>query len=194
MLKIHLKRCLFCLLTVLPIRNFACTSSQDVWLDLTVAIRQGQLVEFNCLYPQLNKQNFDPADHYENTPLHLAAKYNQVAMIKFLLAQGVNVNSKNALDQAALLLAIQANASDAAAYLIFHGADIEAADYAGRTMLFWAIDAHNAAITRLLLEKGANSRQVYNQTEVKYSALEYAHKKGFEDLVQELTQTTTGTK
>lgn len=149
-------RALLAALVLAPGLAAGCPSSADPWLDLAVAIRTGDDAAFDCNLGQVDVNGHDPSDLWENTPLHVAAKFDQAAFARRLVRDGADVDRPNAADATPLRVAIKSDASDTAAVLVFSGADIEAPDAQGRTMLFWAIAAGNVPLTRLLLERGAD--------------------------------------
>jgi ankyrin repeat protein len=62
------------------------------------------------------------------TPLHLAARYNQVDMINFLLAKGAHIDAKKGYDITPLYWAVSSCYPEATEALIKAGADLEARD------------------------------------------------------------------
>ncbi len=143
-------------LVLVPGLAAGCPSSEDPWLDLAVAIRAGDDTGFDCALGQVDPNGHDPTDLWENTPLHLASRFDQAAFARRLVQRGADVDRPNAADATPLRVAIKNDASDTAALLVFNGADIEVPDAQGRTMLFWAVSAGNVPLTRLLLERGAD--------------------------------------
>ena len=143
-------------LVTLPCLAAACPSSADPWLDLTVAIRVGDDAGFDCAVGQVEPDAYDPADLWENTALHVAARFDQAAYARRLLDRGADIDRPNAAGATALRVALRHEASDTAALLVASGADIEVPDAQGRTMLFWAVAASNLPLTRMLLEHGAD--------------------------------------
>jgi hypothetical protein len=138
----------------------ACEVLADPWLTLSVSIREGDEAGFDCALPQVHIDGHDPTDIWGNTPLHMAAKYDQAALATRLLEAGADINRANAANATPLRMAIDRSADDTAATLILLGANLEFADAQGRTALFWAVTRNNLPITRLLLREGADPHQV----------------------------------
>ncbi|KAK6839100.1 hypothetical protein PG987_004966 [Apiospora arundinis] len=81
-------------------------------------------------------------------PLCQAATYGSVAQLKFLLAEGANINGRDEEGQTALIRAIAANQLGTLEYLLQSGADHAVCDSgtlgsSGKPPLFHAIDAEN---------------------------------------------------
>ncbi|KAF0811531.1 hypothetical protein IGB42_03988 [Andreprevotia sp. IGB-42] len=161
-----------------PVAHADCTNDPDPWLTLSVAARTGEQSQLACLLKRLGVNNHDPKDLWENTPLHLAARYDQATMVEALLAAGARIDQPNAASQRPLKVAISAKASDSAAALILAGADIEAADDEGRTPLFWAVAEDDVSIANLLLQKGANAERVFTSGEKPSTIRQYAQRRG----------------
>lgn len=99
----------------------------------------------------------------DNTLL-LAAEHNRnPEIIRFLLRQGLDVNSRSSmLGDSALMLACRANANPAVAEtLVRHGADVDMRNGVGcSAFLFAARRADGLGLLRLLAERGADVRAV----------------------------------
>lgn len=76
-------------------------------------------------------QNIDGRDAGGNSPLHYAARYNNVTMINWLLENGANVHVQNNHGQNALHYAYQAYALDAVEALRDNGASTKVRDVHG---------------------------------------------------------------
>ena len=105
------------------------------------------------------------------TPLHYAARANDLESVKVLLAAGANVNETSGYGWSPLLIATQNRYYKLAAYLIERGADVNLANKGSWTPLYLATDNRNIEsgdypvrkgdmdhldYIKLLLEKGAN--------------------------------------
>ena len=92
------------------------------------------------------------------TPLHAAASFNQIPIVKLLLEKGVDVNVPGAYDDCTSLhLCAWNDQSDTAKFLIASGADIErkSGQLHKNTPLGWAIVAGATKVVKLLLDSGA---------------------------------------
>lgn len=86
-----------------------------------------------------------------------AAKKGDVAELKKLLEQGVNVDSKNKYGVTALAFACSKGQLDAVQLLIERGANVNAEDtFYHATPISWAIENGHNDIVKFLLQKGAN--------------------------------------
>jgi ankyrin repeat protein len=77
------------------------------------------------------------------TPLLYAARDGQTESAKLLLANGADLEIREANGMTPLLMALLNNQLDVAYLLVDHGADINAEDFYGRSPLFAAVDYRN---------------------------------------------------
>jgi ankyrin repeat protein len=85
-----------------------------------------------------------------------AAQSNDIPGIKFLLNNGVSVNSRNAQGQTPLIVAVQNGQLRAAKLLLEEDADINLQDKAGNTALIDAVNSGNTALVKTLIDRGAD--------------------------------------
>lgn len=91
------------------------------------------------------------------TPLHLAAKFNQPAMVALLLANGADVNALSQSRETPLSLALLSYYhKEVVEQLITHGADVNATVYGGANPLMVAVGRNLVYDVQLLLANGAN--------------------------------------
>ncbi len=91
------------------------------------------------------------------TPLLIASKNGQTAMIETLLTAGADAKSATANGATALMLASQAGNADAVKMLITHGADVNAVEQVkGESALYFAAAYGRADVVRVLTASGAN--------------------------------------
>ncbi len=93
------------------------------------------------------------------TPLHFAAKENNLDLIKYFLEQGAEIDKRNTIDgKTPLMLAIEENSNfTLLELLIAKGADINKRDHFGKTPLMIAAKESNSPnLIEFLIEKGAN--------------------------------------
>ena len=147
--------CLFAVMaTAAPVRQ---SEGGDLWLDLEIAIRTGELDTVKRLTTgSFDLDSFDPEDIWERTPVLLAAKYDQPEILRYLLDAGANREQPEAAGRSPLLIAIKEGSKESSRVLIDHGANLEAVDSQDRTPLFWAIADDDVAMVEALLEAGAD--------------------------------------
>jgi cytohesin len=102
------------------------------------------------------------SDSQEQKPVANTEARNYAASIKYLVAKGVGVDSKNQLGRTPLHLAAASGCKDAIIALVKSGANINAIDDTGRTPLHLAVSeaTHDKKtdVVKLLLEWGADTK------------------------------------
>ena len=79
------------------------------------------------------------------------------AKVRLLLARGAKVEARSNLGRTALMIAAAYDGSaEAARLMIEHGADVNARDKGGNSVLEQAASSNNIEVARLLIAKGAN--------------------------------------
>ena len=125
---------------------------------LSAAAAQGDWVEVESLISVKRNNASDPviAEDLE-TALRGAALQQQDRIVAKLLERGVNPNAQGRTGGTVLMCTIDQHEDVRIARRLIHaGADVNLADYGGRTVLMDAIAAKNQPLVRLLLESGAN--------------------------------------
>lgn len=92
------------------------------------------------------------------TALHVAAERNSLELVKLLVEHGADVNVRNRLGEAPLLLAIRSfplEPFETVKYLVEHGADVNASSRLGETALSAAAANGDTRIVDFLLAHGA---------------------------------------
>ena len=95
-----------------------------------------------------------PGLHGE-TPLHLAACYNRMNIVKFLLAKKADVNTRDDEGMTPLYVAALAGHKDVAELLLANGADVNSKGNDGETPLHAAARNGRSDMVKLLLENKA---------------------------------------
>ena len=100
------------------------------------------------------------------TALHSAARSGNIAIMAFLVGEGVDVDITSSNRETPLHSAASAGKRDAAAWLITKGADVNARNRAEYTPLIFAAMGAYSELTELLLKKGAdpNLKNIYSHT------------------------------
>ena len=91
------------------------------------------------------------------TPLHSASFEGHLQVVRYLLRQGVDVNSRNSGNDTPLLLASWQGHLDVVQCLLKHGADVNLLDDNHNTPLTWAAYSGHVKVVRLLLEHKAEA-------------------------------------
>ncbi len=92
-------------------------------------------------------------------PLHLAARHDNIAIMKFLIAAGVNVNGKSPHHWTPLHIASEYGNVDAISLLIAAGANLEATDNEGLTPYELACKNGKEEIIALLAPRGTKRKR-----------------------------------
>jgi ankyrin repeat protein len=82
---------------------------------------------------------FTERDKYGWTPLHTACYYGHLHIVKFLLTQGVNINTKDNLGCTPLHRAVQSGHLTLIQFLLINGANPNLQNHNGNTALHWAL-------------------------------------------------------
>ena len=94
-------------------------------------------------------------DSVDGMALHGAALNGQAEVVKLLLENGGNIESKDRFGCTPLLVAAKEGKAEAVKQLLDGGAKIEATDDQGRTPLHAAAQRASTEVVKLLLERGA---------------------------------------
>jgi ankyrin repeat protein len=101
------------------------------------------------------------------TPLFMACRNGNAAMIGLLLDAGADANSATANGTTALMMAASSGSAPAVKLLIDRGADMNATDLAhGQTALMFAASLNRADVIKVLMAKGADSKLLSKVTKV----------------------------
>lgn len=119
------------------------------------AAKRGNLAKIQRLITPENINCRDTAGR-NSTPLHLAAGYNNLEVVEFLLAAGADVNAQDKGGLIPLHNASSYGHVDVAALLIRHGTSVNAVDKWGYTPLHEAAQKGRTQLCSLLLAHGAN--------------------------------------
>jgi uncharacterized protein len=126
------------------------------------------------------KAHPDKPNGFGDTPLMLASLKGDLDSVRALQGAGASVNRRG---WTPLLYAATGGHDDVVAFLLAHGADIDAQAPNGTTALMMAIHEHHPDTARLLLTRGADAR-LRNQDGA--TALDWAKRGNEDDLVKEL--------
>lgn len=96
----------------------------------------------------------DAASDSGSTPLRSACFMTHLDVVRFLVGRGADLHRPNHNGGTCLINSVQS--ARLCAYLLDHGADVNARDTQLKTVLHYAIQEHRADTARLLLERGAD--------------------------------------
>lgn len=102
-----------------------------------------------------------------HTALQVSAMSGKIAIVRRLLQEGANINSRGSADSTPLMMAAQHGRTDVVEFLLNEGAGIDAIpvnEDSSRTALAQALDRKHTATARVLLERGAYANALYNQS------------------------------
>jgi len=138
----------------------------------------------------INAQN-----HYQHTPLFMAAEDGNKKLVEFLISRGANVNTICGLEGTALHVAVARGHKEIAKELIISGAGVNiAAGKGGSTPLIAAVLRGNKDMIKLLLDRGAKVgvRDWYDRTALDYAGhIDYADAKIYKMLKAAYTKKLT---
>ena len=133
--------------------------TKQPFVDIFDAARKGTIADVRyCVEEQGADVNTDNGK-CEGTPLHVAAGFNSVDVLEYLISQGADVNAKSMCGCTPLHTAALWNPNvDVVQYLISMGADVNATSKFGDTPLYQAVIAlHDGVeVLQYLISQGAD--------------------------------------
>jgi ankyrin repeat protein len=138
------------------LENVAGTESQG---DLAAVAREAARAGHVHVLQYLQGRGVDigQADANGWTPMLLAARHGQLAVVRYLVEiVGADVRAKNRGKTTCLMLASGAGQLELCRYLLDRGANVNAKSNHGSSALMYAATSGNADLTRLLVERGAD--------------------------------------
>jgi len=123
---------------------------------VSMIIRRDKRIELTAEVLLAHGAKVDAKDKSGNTPVHFAAENGRSKLIDLLIDKGAIISEDDNLlaDEGASLYAVWSNQADVLKVLLDHGADVNAADRWGWSLLHYA--AYDGDMTKMLLDKGAN--------------------------------------
>lgn len=104
-----------------------------------------------------NPQQLDLPGRHEDTPIILASRRGETAIVKELIDAEVNINHRNMDGTNALWAAVVADSEAIAGLLLAAGVDLDNQNENGATALMYAASNGKTNWVRFLLEKGADT-------------------------------------
>lgn len=108
--------------------------------------------------------NVNYQDSIGNTPLILAAKTNNIALLEMLVSHGAKLELSNLMDETPLLEAIDLKAIQSTQYLISVGANVQTKDYRGKSLLYRLLNNPDNQCFKILLD---NHIEINPEDEIK---------------------------
>ena len=124
--------------------------------DIMCAAARTPFLENICSVYKLNSSINAKDSVYGKTALIWAAAYEQLDAVKYLVAQGADVNARGSKGETALLAAAGHNNLELVKYLVNQGADINAKNDLGSIPLFEASLNGHLAVVKYLIAQGAD--------------------------------------
>ena len=115
------------------------------------------------------------ASYLNRTPLHLSSLNGHLDIVKFLLAQGVEVDPEDYIKSTPLMKASLNGHVDIVNALLDKGANLRLQDGFKNTPLHYAVDAIQLPVIKVLVARGADTK-ILNKW--KQTPLEYAKELG----------------
>lgn len=112
--------------------------------------------EWQYIVEPLRTGNLEIRFDYGLTALQLAAEKGQEGMVRYLLANGADINSRDQPGNTALHVAVRKGYRTIATLLLDAGSDVNVRDYNGNAPIHESLTANdNFAMTTMLLDRGA---------------------------------------
>jgi hypothetical protein len=146
------------------------------------AISRGNLDDVKLLATKINL-NIMSDGRQGKTPLIWAVQHGQIAIIEWLLTQGVNINAQDKTKNTALHSSTEQEDDIAARLLLEHGALVDVQNKQKQTALHLAVKKQSVALVNLLMEFGANPTILDNN---KRSPMKLAEKTNNQGVLQAL--------
>jgi ankyrin repeat protein len=124
-------------------------------------------------------------DKAGQTPLHWAAEYGQVDMVRFLLARGLGVNARNRWGCTPLCLAAKFGRPEVAKVLVNNGATPDLATTQGLTPLHYAAYYGHSVVAVILLRGRARASVRDKQGR---TPLDLAARRGHQSVIEVIRQ------
>ena len=131
-------------------------ASQTSSLHLAIAYGDAEIVDVLAKCMDVNERE----PRLRRTPLHIAVKWDNFAIVRILLENGARVNDVSDDNLTALHIAVANRSSAMVALLLENGADVDPeVKFCGKTPLYMAVDYNCPRIVDMLLRAGASIKK-----------------------------------
>jgi ankyrin repeat protein len=103
-------------------------------------------------------------DDKGDAAIHVVAARRDLSWLRFLIAQGADLNVANGGGDTPLIIAARIGFAEGADALLGRGAQVDKPNRRGETALIIAVQQRNLPLIRLLAERGANPDRTDNAT------------------------------
>jgi ankyrin repeat protein len=173
-------------------------ANRDGWTPLHIAIVHNHVTTVKILvqhgaypfdkslgYDALTTASLPPMlSNIEGSAIQMAVYHDRLAIVKYLVQRGVNIETETDNGETPLLSAVIHDKMSIVRYLVEHGADVDHADsQRGMTPLHMAVMYRNLPMVRYLIDHGANifSKDIEGQTAEDVANMEIEANTGDED-------------
>lgn len=128
------------------------------------AVRERDGNKANELVQQPGSRVVNYRDEKGEAAIHIVTARRDLTWLRFLMAQGADLNVANSSGDTPLIIAARIGFSEGADALLGRGAQVDKPNRRGETPLIIAVQQRNLALVRLLAERGANPDRTDNAT------------------------------
>jgi ankyrin repeat protein len=128
------------------------------------AVRERDGSKATDLLQQPGSRVVNYRDDKGDAAIHIVAARRDSSWLRFLIAQGADLNVVNGSGDTPLLIAARIGFAEGADVLLARGAQVDKTNRRGETALIIAVQQRNLPLIRLLAERGANPDRTDNAT------------------------------
>ena len=134
--------------------SFSITNKPDLFYsDIFEACQFGQFSSVQWIIEKVSEEHIGDRNNNDETPLHIAASYNQLSISHYLIENNAEKDAKDNNGRTPLHHACKKGYFDIIKYLISIGADAYAKDKNGSTPLHYAVNYGHITIVKYFVER-----------------------------------------